>query len=244
MEKLGSRLKLLLLLGFMSIVFISLFFFSKFWNQSLTINAVHVNQTNIIPKSKYLDRIEKIIANRTKDQIDLLEIKKEIKNYSYVKDVKINYKGKDELNVEINERSPVGIYKLRSGDLKFFDNEGVLLPFYFKDDFQDFYVVNYLNKNNKKNRNILKGAGIIIESLKKRDKYFEKLISEIKYNDQKGYVLSGGQNGIKFIIGKLDDANTKFKKAEACLRVIARSSENVVPDYFDLRWNGQIIFGN
>lgn len=238
----NSRDKALLILSAVILVFVVLSVFSGVWDSEQHITTVEIDGAIIVPENSIKDTVEKKIENKFKKDINLNEIKNIIKENKYIKSVNVNFEGSSNLVIELVERKPVGTVVDSYGNLHFFDNFGIILPYTSDYQLDKFFIAKdiYFDKTSK---SILTEIALLINELEK-DVYNYLLadISDITYNYSIESMVIRTKEGQDYILGSGRNIEEKLGRLGLYLLNSRTATNNL--KYIDCRWSGMIVMKN
>lgn len=242
MGTMSSGGKVFIILSVVILIFVLLIVLSGTWDSNKKIESVIINNTITVPKNDLQDSIFKLIANKQKNDIELLELTKYIEESKYIKSATVNFSGSNTLEIDINERIPVGFFAGRSGKVQYFDEDGIVLPFNEAYKSDDYLLVAGLYYD-KQLKDHLKDAGVLINNLDKEEfTLLRTNISDITYDYQlKSFVLRT-KNNQNFLVGDIHNINNKFNGLISYI-INKPFLEN---DFLniDCRWDGMLVMKN
>jgi cell division septal protein FtsQ len=238
----NSKDKGIIILSVIILIFIVLSVFSGVWDSEKKIKTIKINQSIIMPEKSIRDTLIKKIEGKAKSEINLDSLEKILMKEKYIHNVEIAFEGASSLRVEITEREPLALITDYSGNLHYFDNEGIILPFTFNYKPDDIFLVHDIHFD-KESHNILSKIARFIEFLKNDDFRFAKsVISDITYDYKYQSVVFNTKSHHKVLLGDCRDIPAKLDNFETFLKNKEILFEN--QGYIDCRWDGMIVLKN
>lgn len=239
-----SKSSILLIFGVVIILFALLIILSSKWHNNQEITKTNISGLKHIPKTEILSIIEPLILNRSKDKLFLLKnIEIEIEKHSFIADAVATIEKKNELNIQITERKPIGLFKKKDGIIWYLDSLGVIVPFRLISEYSDLVLVSSNSKQTRKDSLIgTKAASILNELNKYQYDDFNFLMSELIYNSYDStfsFVCTDTRHKIQF--GRSNEIHEKLKNLKKFATSQTAKDLELTNYRLDLRWRNRII---
>ena len=237
----------LLIINFVTVILaiIAIAVFAVNWSKEQHIESVTVSGSKLISSNEIQLELSDTLINHKRGLIKLQNIQKLLKQNPYIRETYITHNNLNELQVELKERIPSAILELENGELAVLDEELAVLPYKLFEDFPDLPIIKGIFDKGQIDSASINGAVTILNqvSLVNANSLYSN-ISEIIYKKSSNtYELITAIEGIKVILGKLEDIELKIDKLDAYLKESLINPDMKRVKYLDLRWGNHIIAG-
>ena len=211
--KLALNKKAFLVLCLIVLMISTLAIFANRWNSSKAITSIVISGNRIVAEKEIIDQLKSPLLNKAKENINLLEVRKDIVAHPYIKSTYVTNKNAHEISIEVKERLPLAIVIAEDGGLYYTDEDGKILPYRISNTIIDLPLIRGIIRNGKTDTSALISSLKIIGELKKSDnKELYNLASEIIYHpEQRTFYLMADDAGIKILFGEMGSLQEKFE---------------------------------
>lgn len=220
---------------------ISLIFLAKELNSEKSIKVITVEGNNIVPGELISEEICRPIVDSAGKNLKLENIRSAVNSNPFIKNSIVVRDGAEELNVVVQERRPIALICDSIGNLKYIDEEGVILPYAYVDKFPDLALLRGFDPA-LDSLALSDARKILNELMKAENELIYNSISEIVYNrDTKGFSMLSSGFSLKIIFGKPGNFEEKVEKLMSFWKSELKTLDVNKIEYIDLRWAKRLI---
>ncbi len=210
-----------------------------YWNKNVTVDKAEFSGNLIVEEAK-LTGAAQITFGVHPDSLDLKSIVNRIEDIDYVKSAFAYAEPSGDLNIKIEERTPIAIL-LKGGKQIYVDEHGVKLPMYENHSF-DLPLVygfdTFAMKDTLKSESFAQIRDFLLEA--KENEFGWITISEVAYDPEDGVVALSQENGVKLLFGN-NDFRTKLENWKAFYTEVVRVKGIQSMQQVDLRFLNQVV---
>jgi cell division septal protein FtsQ len=237
-KRLPHKVKLVVILTFCTIVFLSLLFFSSRWVSSKPIRLVSVSGNELIPRDEIINQID---THSLSSNDFLLSIKSKVKAHPYIQNTVVSHKQADELSVEIKEKKPLALIITENGETCLIDKDNNILPFKNYKNCISLPVLRGVFYLGNPDTVSLTGFYTILDALSQKKEIMNYFISEIIYDREKQtYSMLSADNNINIFLGTTENIENKITFLNDFLLTKKFKTNFSKIDYIDLSWKNLI----
>lgn len=210
------------------------------WDAGTGISGVNVRGAAFISPSEITDLVGSYVDGKTKKQIDLERLRREVCSHPYVLYSSAEFDAHGKININITETKPYAILISPSGRIAFCDRRGRVLPYRVFGEMPDMPVLRNIYKVRDVDRSALKKSIDILKKIEKKSPEMLCAVSELIYDrKQCSFTVVGAENGTRILLGSNRNIDKKIDKLDHFIS----DQSSFVPDieYADLRWKDQIV---
>lgn len=207
------------------------------WFVGQKITEYEIDGLSLNDSKKFFEEAKKISYGKTKDSVLLEKIELELEKDAYIKKCVATFASQSKIHLQIEERYPFAFY-MDGGELKYIDQDGVILPYKVLKNYSDLILVSGFAENDSiQKASVLK----ILKILSNEQNVFD-FVSEIRYVDSnKGFEIIGPYEYTRIFIGTDDRINQKLKNLSVLMN--DKSARKLLSSVkvIDLRWQNRIV---
>lgn len=216
---------------------------ANFWKSSLTVQRVLIQGNNVVQANEILQLAHIPDAARMYD-LDLTRIQQDVISHYFLKDVVIERDLPSTIRITVTERTPVAM--INTGELRYLDPEGVVLPHSVSGELFDLPLVSgipggaSLKVGATLTHADVQEALTILTSAQLVNKEMFHLISEVRLRNGGDIVLYTADGSIPILFGR-GQAASKLIRLEALWGEIVRERGSRSVQYIDIRFEDQVV---
>lgn len=216
---------------------------ANFWKSSLTVQRVLIQGNTVVQTNEILQLAHIPDAARMYD-LDLTRIQQDVIGHYFLKDVVIERDLPSTIRITVTERTPIAM--INTGELRYLDPEGVVLPHSVSGELFDLPLISGIPGDAKpKVGTTLTHADVlealtILTSARLVNKEMFHLISEVRLRNGGDIVLYTADGSIPILFGR-GQAASKLIRLEALWGEIVRERGSRSVQYIDIRFEDQVV---
>lgn len=229
--------------GLVSMIMLAVFLGKARWQENIPVSQISVEGNTVLTKEDVY-RLMKLPPRVPMFEVDLMELQKNIRTNTFVKNVVVQRDAPSMLRVIIEERVPAAL--LVANELYYIDDEGVVLPYTVSSETYDIPVISGVDSSTQIkvgkrlfNQDLREALDIITTAKLTSDKIFHA-ISEIRLRKGHDKILYTFETDIPIIFGKGDIVN-KIVKLDAFWQQYIHNNDAQGINYIDVRFDDQVV---
>jgi cell division protein FtsQ len=217
--------------------------FALEWRASLKVKRVIVEGARLLNTQQVIT-LAGIAPRVPLENVDIYEVRTRVLGQPFVKTARVNRNYPDAVRITITERVPIA--SVNTGQLRYIDDEGMLLPYIPTAMELDLPVINGVEG--------MKGLAVgdtatapdlfhaidLLRNAQEIDTTLYHFISEVNMNSGGDITLFATQGGVPIYLGR-GDIQKKLLTLESFWGKFVRSSDTEKLAYVDLRFTDQVI---
>jgi cell division septal protein FtsQ len=222
---------------------IVLFIFAMEWRESLKIQRVVVEGASLMPVKEIL-ALTKIQPKSSLVNVNLFDVRRKLLQQPMIKNAGVNRIYPGTVAITIEERIPIAL--LNCGQMRFVDEEGVVLPYLSSASIVDLPMIsNIEGVQNAEAGKVLRHKDLaeaieILQTAQLVDTAIYHFISEIDMQQGKGVALYTTEAGVQIILGHGDVAK-KMIMLQNFWNSFVKTSDIDMVKSIDLRFEDQVV---
>ncbi|MBA4312304.1 MAG: hypothetical protein C0417_06715 [Chlorobiaceae bacterium] len=224
-------------------VIIVLCFLGAEWRETLLVQRIIVEGARILPV-KYINTLTEIKNSTMMRDLNLYDIQEKLRVEPFIKNICVTRQYPDAININITERVPIAT--VNSKQLRYIDNEGILLPYLETAVKLDLPIINGVKGiENAKIGKAIENSEIheaiqILQTALAIDSTMYRFISEVNMKDGDDVLLFSTEAAIPIILGR-DNYPAKLLMLQTFWSNYVRLQNTDRLRQIDLRFNDQVV---
>ncbi|MBI5022391.1 MAG: FtsQ-type POTRA domain-containing protein [Ignavibacteriales bacterium] len=241
-EKRIRRLGIFLTIPLVAVIIV-LCFLGAEWRETLPLKRIIIDGARILPV-KYINTLSEIKNGTMLNDLNLNDIQKKLSVEPFIKNLCVTRQYPDAININITERVPIAT--VNSQQLRYIDDDGVLLPYLETAVKLDLPIINGIKgiENAKIGKAIenseIQEAIQILQTAIEIDSTMYRFISEVNMKNGDDVLLFSTEAAIPIIIGR-DNYPAKLLMLQTFWSNYVRAQNADRLKQIDLRFNDQVV---
>jgi len=218
-------------------------YFARDWRSTVKVTSIEVVGVRSLSKN-VIAKLSGVDVNAALYDLDLAKVKRRVMAEPLLKDVRLNREYPGSLVIEVSEREPMAA--LNCGQMRFVDEEGVVLPYLDGDRKLDLPLIIGIDgiQSEKVGKPIMNkelfAALEIIRQAQLLDSTIYHMISELDMNRGGDIRINSLDAGIPVILGR-EDIPKKLLLFETFWTNFVNAGDAQKLKYVDLRFEDQVV---
>jgi len=216
---------------------------ANFWKSSLTVHRVLVQGNTVVQANEILQLAHIGDGARMYD-LDLMKIQKDVNSHYFIKEVVVERDLPSTIRITITERTPIAM--INTGELRYLDPEGVVLPHSVSGELFDLPLISGIPSDvaPKVGATLthpdVREALTILANARLVNKDMFHQISEVRLRNGGDIVLYAADGGIPILFGRGHIAS-KLVRLETFWSEIVQERGQHSLQYIDIRFDDQVV---
>lgn len=231
--------------GFGTLVFLggAIIAGANLWKSGLVVRTVQVQGNRVVETNEILQLANIDDGTRLYD-LDLLQIRNDVISHYFLKDAVVERDLPSTVRITVTERVPVAM--INTGEVRFLDAEGVVLPHTVSGEVFDLPFISGLASGLKTTVGTrldhpdVAEALAIIHAAAAVSAELPHLVSEIRLRPGGDVVLYTSEGGVPVLFGR-GDAAVKLLLLETFWNTVVRERGPAAVRYIDVRFADQVV---
>jgi len=218
-----------------------LIYFSMNWDAKRIVDGLSVEGNEYVPKETIESLIADSLYKKEKGKIELGVIRKGIEDYPFVKKADVMFAGNGKLKIVLRMRKPIARFGDGKGNLHFSDENGLIMPYLFFDNFSRLPLLKNCFKGQELDTAKFNTSLSVLKFINGNYDVVSGLLSEIIVRDDSKIDLVLNKKGTVVILGDTVNLKNKLDKLEIFLRRYLQTNPKREIKSIDLRWSRQAV---